>query len=104
MKEKVDDISVPLAIPFNLSNQDCIVPRESKNANIIPIFKKGSRCMSENYRPVSLTSIIYKLLEALLRDHMVDFLARLSLIKQTQHGFLKGRSCLTNLLVSQVVS
>ena len=98
LKEIVDDISVPLAIAFNLSIQDGIVPREWKNANIIPIFKKGSRCKSENYRPVSLTSVICKLLESLLRDHMVDFLTRHNLINQTQHGFLKGRSCLTNLL------
>ena len=98
LKEIVDDISVPLAIAFNLSIQDGIVPREWKNANIIPIFKKGSRCKSENYRPVSLTSVICKLLESLLRDHMVDFLTRHSLINQTQHVFLKGRSCLTNLL------
>ena len=98
LKEIVDDISVPLAIAFNLSIQDGIVPREWKNANIIPIFKNGSRCKSENYRPVSLTSVICKLLESLLRDHMVDFLTRHNLINQTQHGFLKGRSCLTNLL------
>ena len=50
-----------------------------ENANIIPIFKKGSRCKSENYRPVSLTSVICKLL--VLRDHnMGDFLTRHSLI------------------------
>ena len=68
LKEIVDDISVPLAIAFNLSIQDVIVPREWKNANSIPIFKKGSRCKSENYRPVSLTSVICKLLASLLRD------------------------------------
>ena len=86
------------SIAFNLSIQDGIVPREWTNFNIIPIFKKGSRCKSESYRPVSLTSVICKLLESLLRDHMVDFLTRHSLINQTQHVFLKGRSCLTNLL------
>ena len=92
----VHDISVPLAIAFNLSMQDGIT-KGVENANIIPIFKKGSRCNSEKYKPVSLTSVICKLLESLLRDHMVDFLTRHSLINQTQHVFLKGRSCLTNL-------
>ena len=64
LKGIVDDISVPLAIAFNLSIQDGIVPRECKNANIIPIFKKCSSCRpkSENHRPVSLTSVICKLL------------------------------------------
>ena len=92
LKDIVDDISVPLAKAFNLSIQDGIVSRECKNANKIPIFKKGSRCKSENYRPVSLTSVICKLLVSLLHDHMVDFLTRHSLINQTRHDFLKGRS------------
>ena len=47
---------------------------------------------------VSLTFVICKRLESLLRDHMIDFLTKHSLINQTGHVFLKGRSCLTNLL------
>ena len=69
LKEIVDDISVPLAIAFNLSIHDGIVPREWENVNIIPIFKKGGRCKSENYRSVTVTSVSCKLLESLLRDH-----------------------------------
>ena len=74
----------------------CISKR--KEANIIPLFKKGSRNKSVNYRPVSLTSVICKLLEAIIRDHMMDFLIKHKLINPSQHGFLKARSCLTNLL------
>ena len=51
-----------------------------------------------NYRPVSLTSVICKLLETIIRDHMIDFLVKHKLINSSQHGFLKARSCLTNLL------
>ena len=47
-----------------------IVPLEWKEANIIPLFKKGSRNKSVNYRPVSLTSVICKLLETIIRDHI----------------------------------
>ena len=43
-------------------------------------------------------SVVCKLIESLLRDHMVDFLERHNLLKDTPHGFLRGRSCLTNLL------
>ena len=53
LMEIVDDISAPLAITFNLSIHDGIVPGEWKYANIILIFKRGSRCKSENYRPVA---------------------------------------------------
>ncbi len=49
--------------------QEGIVPLEWKEANIIPLFKKGSRNKSVNYRPVSLTSVICKLLETIIRDH-----------------------------------
>ena len=85
---------------FNLSLKERVVPFEWKEANIIPLFKKGSRNKSENYRPVSLMSVICKLLERLIKDHkiMVDFLVRHRLLNSSQHGFLKARSCLTNML------
>ena len=97
-KETVEQISKPLAHVFNMSLQEGIVPLEWKEANSIPLFKKGSRNMSVNYRPVSLTSVICKLLEAIIRDHMMAFLVKHKLINTYQHGFLKARSCLTHLL------
>ena len=48
--------------------------------------------------PVSLTSVVCKLLERLIKDHLVDFLVKNNLINPSQHGFLKARSCLTNIL------
>ena len=63
-----------------MSLQEGIVPLEWQEANI-PLFKKGSRNKSVNYRPVSLTSVICKLLEAIIRDHMMDFLIKHKLIK-----------------------
>ena len=98
LKETVEQISTPLAHMFNMSLQEGIVPLEWKEANIVPLFKKGSRNKSVNYRPVSLTSVICKLLETIIRDHMMDFLVKPKLINPSQHGFLKARSCLTNLL------
>ena len=98
LKETVEQISKPLAHVFNMSLQEGIVPLEWKEANIIPLLKKGSRNKSVNYRPVSLTSVICKLLETINRDHMIDFLVKHKLINPSQHGFLKARSCLTNLL------
>ena len=98
LKETVEQISTPLAHVFNMSLQEGIVPLEWKEANIVPLFKKGSRNKSVNYRPVSLTLVICKLLETIIRDHMMDFLVKHKLINPSQHGFLKARSCLTNLL------
>ena len=98
LKETVEQICTPLAYVFNMSLQEGIVPLEWKEANIIPLFKKGSRNKCVNYRPVSLTSVICKVLETSIRDHMMDFLIKHKLINPSQHGFLKARSCLTNLL------
>ena len=63
--ETVEHISI-LARVFNLSIKEGVVPFEWKDAkaNIIPLFKKRSRNKSENYRPVSLTSVICKLLKS----------------------------------------
>ena len=98
LMETVEQISIPLARVFNLSLKEGVVPFEWKEANILPLFKKGSRNKSENYRPVNLTSVICKLLERLIKDHMVDFLVKHKLFNSSQHGFLKARSCLTNML------
>ena len=74
------------------------MPLEWNVSNVLPIFKKGNRCKPENYRPVSLTSVVCKLIESLLRDHMVESVNKHNLLKHSQHGFMQGRSCLTNLL------
>ena len=75
---------------FNLSLKEGIVPSEWKEANITSLFKKGSRNKSDNYRPVSLTSVVCILLETLTRDQMVEFLVKHTLINTSQHGLKQG--------------
>ncbi len=93
LKEIVEQISMPLAHVFNMSLHEGIVPLERKEANIIPLFRKGSRNKSVNYRPVSLTSVICNLLETIrpIGDHIMVFLIKHKLINPSQHGFLKAR-------------
>ena len=98
LKEIVEQISTPFAKLFKLSLEEGIVHSEWKEANIKPVFKKRPRNKPDNYRPVSLTSVVCKLLETLIRDHMEEFLVKHKLINTSQHGFLKARSCLTNFL------
>ena len=69
---------MPLARVFNMSLQEGLVPSEWKEANIIPLFKKCSRNKSANYRPVSLTSVICKVLQIIIINRMVDFSANIS--------------------------
>ena len=63
-----------------------------------PLFKKGSRLKTSNYRPVSLTSIPCKLLERIIADQIMVHLVNNGILTKKQHGFMKGRSCTTNLL------
>ena len=98
LKETVEQIITPLAHVFNMSLREGIVPLERKEANSIPLFKKCPRNKSVNDRPASLTSVICKLLETIIRDHMMDFLIKHNLINTYQHGFLKAISCITHLL------
>ena len=66
-----------------------------------PIFKKGTKGEPGNYRPVSLTSIPCKIFESILKDSIMDHLQDQKLIKDSQHGFMPGRSCATNLVLFQ---
>ena len=73
LKETVEQTSTPLSHVFNMTLQEGIAPLEWKQANIIPLVKKGSRIKSVSYRTVSLTSVICKLLETIIRDHIIRF-------------------------------
>ena len=55
----------PLTKLFNLSIRLGSVPQDWRDANVVPLFKKGSRSKAQNYRPVSLTSVVGKLLESI---------------------------------------
>ena len=98
IKNVKHEIVNSLAYIYNISLQNGIVPCDWKVADVTPIFKKGSRELPGNYRPISLTSIICKMLESIIRDKLVAYLEQYKLIRNTQHGFRKNRSCLTNLL------
>ncbi len=74
------------------------VPSEWKHATVPPIFKKGTKGDPGNYRPVSLTSVPCKLLESIIKDKIMEHLLENNLIKDSQHGFMLGKSCATNLV------
>ena len=91
-------MSKPLKIIFQKCMNEGKCPKEWKCANVTPIHKKGDRTDPSNYRPVSLTSQICKVLESIIRDAIVKHLNDHNLLNNAQHGFRDGRSCLTNLL------
>lgn len=98
LKELADVLALPISLLFQKSLESKQLPQDWKSANVTPIFKKGNKGDSKNYRPVSLTSIICKMMENLVRKQLLDHLMTNDLISVHQHGFVVGRSCITNLL------
>ena len=91
-------LSVPLCIIFQKCLDSSFVPADWKVANVTPIFKKGNRSLPCNYRPVSLTSVVCKVMESVVKDCMLKYLLDNGLLLLSQHGFLPNRSCISNLL------
>ena len=98
LKNLKTEILTPLQILFKQSLSLGKVPADWKNAKVVPIFKKGAKGEPSNYRPVSLTCAICKLMESLIRDAITNHLKINNLIKNSQHGFADNRSCQTNLI------
>ena len=73
-----------------------VLPKVWKSASVSALFKSGSKTDPLNYRPVSLTCILCKVYEKILRDDILAFVE--NKISPHQHGFVKGKSCLTNML------
>ena len=68
-------------------------------AKVCPVYKKGDKADPLNYRPVSLTCVICKICEILIRNAIVAHFEENDLLNDSQHGFRQRRSTLTNLLV-----
>jgi ribonucleases P/MRP protein subunit RPP40 len=89
----------PLRKLFVKSMESGEVPLAWREANVVPLFKKGSKTDVGNYRPVSITSLVGRLFEQIIKDYLVKFLEENELIRNSQYGFRKGKSCASNLIV-----
>jgi hypothetical protein len=98
LKECAKELLEPLTIVFNKSLSERKSPSDWKKANVTPLFKKGSKKEAGNYRPVSLTSVPGKIFESIIKKRLMKHMEENNLLRNSQHGFLSGRSCLTNLL------
>jgi hypothetical protein len=88
---------VPLEILFNKSLRTGEISEDWRKANVTLIFTRGPKGDPRNYRPVSLSSVPCKTLKSLIKDKLMAPLIDNNLIKDTQHGFMPGKLCATNL-------
>jgi len=95
--EAREEIAGALTQIFNSILASGEVPEDWKTADVVPLFKKDNRDKPGNYRPVSLMSVVEKLLEKILKERIYLLSKRQCLIRDSQHGFVIGRSCLTNM-------
>ena len=98
LKECKSLLSYPIFLIWKTSFSSGVIPSDLKTQMITPVFKKGDRSDASNYRPISLTSHLIKIFERVIRKSLVDHLESRNLLSRNQHGFRKGRSCLTHLL------
>ena len=98
LKNLADTLVKPLTLLFNLSLTETNLPEIWKKGIITALFKKGAKNLASNYRPISLTSIICKLLERIIVDCIIKHLTDNNIYDKRQHGFTKKRSTVTNLL------
>ena len=96
LKHCAYQLAPSLALLFNLSMSASVLPSNWKLAHVAPIHKKGPRDDVENYRPVSLLSILSKVMERCVFNHIYEHVS--PLITPLQHGFVKGKSCQSQLL------
>ena len=98
LKELTEPIAPVLSIIFKTSYETGRLPSKWKEANISAIYKKGGKHHPENYRPISLTSIICKIMESLIKESLLEFLKNTNALSDRQFGFLPGRSTVLQLL------
>ena len=89
-------LAYPLSIIFRISYNLGCVPGEWKVAHVVPVHKKGSKEDVENFRPISLTCLIMKTFERIIKDELLNRTEHL--INNSQHGFLRNKSCTTNMV------
>ena len=80
---------------FNQCIASGSLPKIWKTAQVTALHKKGPKWDAYNYRPISLTCILCKVFEKVVRNHVMDHF--IPFVSDAQHGFLKGKSCLSNL-------
>ena len=91
-------ITKPPSITCRESIKTCKVPKDRKIQCITVMYKRRCKSLAENYRPVSLTSILSKIQEKLVRKHIMDHMILIDLFSKRQYRFLGGRTTVLQLI------
>ena len=97
-KNLANYLARPLAKLYNLLMLKETVPNLWKQANVTPIFKKGSSAIPKNYRPISLTCVGCKIFESAIKAVLMPYFDENKFVTANQHGFRAGHSTCLDLL------
>ena len=103
LQKGADFLASPFTKLFQLSLSTGTLPNDWVTANIVPVFKKGDKHFSSNYRPISLTSVVVKVMERIIHRQLMTALETNHLISNYQHGFRHQRSTVTLLLTASMI-
>ena len=98
LKELAKELTTPVTMIYRTSLAESELPDDWLKSVIATIYKTGKKCLAENYRPVSLTCILCKGMETIIRDHIVRHMLVNNLFSPCQYGFLAKRSTTLQLL------
>ena len=98
LRELNKEVAKPLCMIFKWSYRQGKLPADWKKAQICAIHKKGPKTLCNNYRPVSLTSVVCKVMESIIRDHVMSHMLTNKIISTSQYGFIHKRSAVLQLL------
>jgi hypothetical protein len=86
-------ISLYLKNVYQICLNNSVMPKEWKQAIVIPIFKCGQRSKPANYRPISLTCIPCKIYEKLICTYFTELWGETHFLSPFQFGFRNQHSC-----------
>ena len=99
LKELSNELSLPLSLVISKLFSERELPQNWKDAIIIPLHKKGEKTFASNYRPISLTSTVPKVMESIIQDDILAYMVSNKLLTKFKHGFVPGKNCQSNLLL-----
>lgn len=98
LKTCAKEMSCPISNIFTFLFTSGLLPSQWLQATVSPIYKTGDKLIPNNFCPVSLTSLVCKTMEKIIAEKVILYLHSSAIFRKFQHGFLPGRSVVTNLL------
>ena len=97
-KKLASVLSLPVSILFTASYHFSVLPSDWTCTFVQPLFKKNDPSNVSNYRPISLTSALCKVMETIVKDNLIKFAVSHKILNENQHGFVPGKSTCSQLL------